>query len=75
MQEAIAEELRFLRLRKKMTLKDSADRLNISMETLRRYENKSSGLSVEKLEQLLKFYEIDISIFFKNVCANMQHLN
>lgn len=71
MQNSIGKELKIIRIRNNFRLEDVADNLDINKETLRRYENNSNGLSVERLEQLLDFYKIDKSIFFENVCANM----
>lgn len=71
MQNAIGKELKIIRIRNNLRLEDVADNLDINRETLRRYENNSNGLSVERLEELLNFYKVDKSIFFENVCANM----
>lgn len=65
MQNSIGKELKIIRIRNNLRLEDVADNLNINKETLRRYENNSNGLSVERLEQLLDFYKIDKSIFLK----------
>lgn len=70
MQNAIGKELKIIRIRNNLRLEDVADDLDINRETLRRYENNSNGLSVERLEELLNFYKVDKSIFFENVCAN-----
>lgn len=73
MQKSIGNELKIIRIRNNLRLEDVADSLNINRETLRRYENNSSGLSIEKLEGLLDFYKVDKAIFFENVCANMHN--
>ena len=71
MLDSIGKELKIVRIRNNLKLEEVADNLNINRETLRRYENNSNGLSVERLEQLLNFYQVDKAIFFENVCANM----
>lgn len=71
MMEAIGKELKIMRIRNDMTMAEVAEKMGFNIETLRRYESNSTGLSVEKLEKLLVFYNADISIFFKNVCANV----
>ena len=71
MLEAIGKELKIIRIRNNLKLGDVASELGINQETIRRYENNSSGLSVERLEKLLIFYNVDKKIFFDNVCANM----
>ena len=69
MLEAIGKELKVIRIRNDLSLDDVADKMNINRETLRRYENNSNGLSVERLEELLNYYNVEKSIFFDNVCA------
>lgn len=71
MQEAIGKELKFERIRNNLELEDVANFFNCSKETLRRYEKNSSGLSVERLEEILDYYNVDKAIFFRNVCENM----
>ena len=65
MQKSIGNELKIIRIRNNLKLEDVADSLNINRETLRRYENNSNGLSIEKLEGLLDFYKVDKAIFLK----------
>ena len=74
MQEAIGTELKISRIRNNMTMQEVADKMGFNIETLRRYENNSSGLSIEKLEKLLLFYNENIDIFFDNVCENMHKI-
>lgn len=71
MLNSIGKELKIIRIRNNYKLEEVADKLDINRETLRRYENNSNGLSVERLEELLNFYKVNKSIFFENVCANM----
>ncbi len=74
MLEAIGKELRIIRIRNNLKLKKVADDFKLNQETLRRYENNSCGLSVERLEELLNYYNANKSIFFKNVCDYMHNL-
>lgn len=71
MLEAIGKELKIIRIRNDMSLDEVAEKINVNRETLRRYENNSSGLSVERLEELLNYYNVEKSIFFANVCEYM----
>ena len=71
MLESIGKELKIVRIRNDLKLEEVADKLNFNRETLRRYENNASGLSVERLEELLNFYKVDKSNFFASVCANI----
>ena len=74
MREAIGTELKISRIRNNMTMQEVADKMGFNIETLRRYENNSSGLSIEKLEKLLLLYNENIDIFFDNVCENMHKI-
>lgn len=71
MQIAIGKELKSTRIKKDLTMLKVAEDNNFNIETLRRYECNGSGLSVERLEALLNYYNVDIDIFFRNVCENM----
>lgn len=71
MLEAIGTELKVIRVRKGLKLKDVANDLGINNKTLGRYETNAVGLSVERLEEILNYYSIDKNIFFKNICDNM----
>ena len=73
MLNSIGKELKIIRIRNNLKLEEVAEKLQINRETLRRYENNSSGLSVERLEELLEFYNEDKLNFFTNVCANMHY--
>ena len=68
MLEAIGTELKVIRIRNNLKLNEVADDFKLNQETLRRYENNASGLSVERLEELLNYYKVDKDIFFKNIC-------
>ncbi len=71
MLEAIGKELKITRIRNDLTIEKVAENLGFNRETLRRYENCASGLSVERLEELLNYYNVDKSIFFNNICEYM----
>ncbi len=75
MLEAIGKELKITRIRNNLDLDRVANDFELNKETLRRYENNASGLSVERLEKLLNYYNTDKDIFFKNVCDYMHRTN
>lgn len=68
--ETIGKELKVLRIRNNLSIEEVANNFGLSYETIRRYENGSVDMSIERLEDMLKYYKIDADIFFKNVCAN-----
>lgn len=49
MQEAIGKELKITRIQNSLELDVVANDFNLNKETLRRYENNASGLSVVKI--------------------------
>ena len=73
MLEAIGKELKIIRIRNNLAIEKVALDFKFNKETLRRYENNASGLSVERLEKLLDYYKVEKDIFFKNVCEYMHN--
>lgn len=71
MQEAIAIELKLLRYKNNFTLQDVANKLEVVVNTVGRWERDTKGLSIETLEKLLEIYNTDYDIFFRNVCENI----
>ena len=70
--ELIAEELRGMRAKKQLTLEAIAMKTTLDKMTISRYENNSVSMQIDILEKILKAYEIDFNIFFKNIYANKQ---
>lgn len=68
---AIGKELKILRIRNDLSIENVANKLGLSYETIRRYENGAVDMSIERLEKLLTFYKVDKILFFNNICANM----
>lgn len=73
MLEAIAKELKSTRIKLGFSMTKVSDDNEFNVETLRRYETNCSGLSVERLEKLLKYYNADKDIFFRNICEYMHN--
>lgn len=67
----VAKELKAERVRRDLSIADVAKALETCGETIRRYESGTYTLTIEKIEKLLKFYNVDPSIFFRNVCGEM----
>lgn len=68
---AIAKELKSIRIKLGLSMIKVSSDNDFTVETLRRYETNSSGMSVERLESLLRYYGVDRIIFFRNICENM----
>lgn len=71
MNYAAAKELKSLREKRDLKVSDVAKALETCDETIRRYESGNYTLTIEKIEKLLKLYNVDPSIFFRNVCEEM----
>lgn len=59
--------LKKIRLKKKYTLKQVASKINITASLLSQIENGKITPSLKSLEDLLRFYAINLSEFFKQV--------
>lgn len=68
--ELIAEELRSIRAKKKLSVEYVAKKTAISKDTISRYENNIVSMHIDNLEKLLEFYDTDFAIFFKTIYAN-----
>lgn len=64
----IGNELKSLRARKGLTLDEVSKETNISKQVLSQYENNKVNISINRLEELVIFYGLDLYVFFKNIC-------
>lgn len=71
--EVVASELRALRAKHNYKQKEVADMAGIDTMTVVRYENNSTSMQLDMLEKIISVYELDLSIFFDIVSANMQN--
>ena len=71
--EVVASELRALRAKYNYKQKEVADMAGIDTMTVVRYENNSTSMQLDMLEKIISVYELDLSIFFDIVSANMQN--
>ena len=64
--EYTASKLRGLRAEKDMSVEEVASKINIHKDTIRRYENQTTQITLDKLEELLDFYGADFNTFFRD---------
>ena len=64
----IGRELRVIRVKKGLTLKEASKITGVHYNTLSEYENYPERIKLGKLFDLLKSYQIDEDIFFNNIC-------
>ncbi len=70
----IAVTLRKLRAEKNITQEELAEKSNINIGTVTRYESGTTMQSLDKLSSILTVYNINLYIFFKDVYENMYRL-
>jgi len=63
----IGPHLKQIRLAKHYTLNDVAGKINISASLLSQVENGKASPSLQSLENLLRFYAVNLSDFFRQV--------
>ena len=64
----VGRELRVIRMRKGLTLKQASKITGVHYNTLSEYENYPEKMKLGKLFELLEKYEVDEAIFFENLC-------
>lgn len=64
----VGRELRVIRMRKGLTLKQASKITGVHYNTLSEYENYPEKMKLGKLFELLEKYEVDETIFFENLC-------
>ena len=67
--ELIATELRIMRAKKNESVETVADNSGVSRDTITWYEKNLTSPSIDNLEKLLNYYEVDFDIFFTNIYA------
>lgn len=70
----IAVTLRKLRAEKHITQEELADISGVNIGTITRYESGTIMQSLDKLSAILKNYNVNLYIFFKEVYENMYRL-
>lgn len=70
MKEKIGKKLKEIRLGKKITRKSLARQLNFNIETLKKYEDGSILIPIDKLKKIVNFYNIPLYLFFLEIEIN-----
>lgn len=70
--KAVANELKIIRIENDDLQEDLARKTGIATSTISRYETGVNGMDINKLEELLKPYNINLYIFFNRVLAKTQ---
>lgn len=70
--KAVANELKIIRIENDDLQEDLARKTGIATSTISRYETGVNGMDINKLEELLKPYNVNLYIFFNRVLAKTQ---
>ena len=68
-----ALELKFIRLENNDTQEDLSHKSKVAMSTISKYEDGTKNMNLNKIEQILKPYGINLYIFFDRVLAKTQN--
>lgn len=71
--ECVSAKLRSLRAEHNLKQKDVAEKANIDVMTVARYENNSTSMQLDMIEKIISVYNIDLFIFFSSISANKQN--
>ena len=69
----VSAELRSLRAEHNYKQKDVANKANIDVMTIVRYENNSTSMQLDMIEKILSVYDINLENFFSSISAKMQN--
>ena len=70
--KAIATELKILRLENSDLQGDLANKSNVATSTISKYEAGDKNMKINKIEQIIKPYGLDLYIFFNRILAKTQ---
>lgn len=75
LRSGIAKELKKLRIDNDYTQEDVSSKSGINIGTIVRYEQGTVTANLDKLQCILKIYNINLYIFFKLIYENMYKQN
>ena len=68
----VSKELKLIRIENGDKIEDLSKKNGVAPSTISRYELGREGMNLEKIEQIISPYGIDLSIFFERVIAKTQ---
>lgn len=69
----VSAELRSLRAEHNYKQKDVANKANVDVMTIVRYENNSTSMQLNMIEKILSVYNVNLENFFKIISAKIQN--
>lgn len=70
----VSSELKILRIENSDLQEELARKSGVAPSTISKYEQGSCSMNMDKIEQIIKPYGLDLSIFFERVLAKT-HIN
>ncbi len=70
--KAVSAELKILRIENHDLQEDLAIKSGVAMSTISKYETGDNNMNIEKIEQIIKPYGINLYIFFSRILAKTQ---
>ena len=67
--KSVASELKILRVEHNISQEELAEKSGVASSTISKYEAGEKDMNLLKIEQILKPYEINLSIFFARIIA------
>jgi transcriptional regulator with XRE-family HTH domain len=72
--KAVSSELKIIRIENNDLQEELSKKSKVATSTISRYEEGTRKMNLDKIEQILKPYEITLSIFFKRILAKTQEI-
>ena len=70
--KTVSSELKIIRIEHRDSQEDLSKKSNVAMSTISRYEAGIDNMNINKIEQILKPYNISLYIFFNRILAKTQ---
>lgn len=67
----VSAELRSLRAEHNYKQKDVANKANVDVMTIVRYENNATSMQLDMIKKILSVYNVNLEKFFKIISAKM----
>ena len=67
--ECVSAKLRGLRAERNLKQSEVAEKANIDVMTITRYENNSVSMQLDMIEKIINVYGLDLFIFFNSISA------
>lgn len=67
--KSVASELKILRIEHNISQEELSEKTGVAASTISKYETGEKDMNLLKIEQILKPYKMNLSIFFARIIA------